>query len=87
MERIFEAETESPNKEKIKEIVVDLAKHEQISETNVYNWFQNRRARYKRKHQSSVNVESEVEAEVDSDDKKIDEFCASQLAFDGMLSN
>uniref|UniRef100_A0A3Q7YDW2 WUSCHEL-related homeobox 8-like n=1 Tax=Cicer arietinum TaxID=3827 RepID=A0A3Q7YDW2_CICAR len=86
LERIFEAGTGTPSKEKIKEITADLSKHGQISETNVYNWFQNRRSRSKRKQQSaapsSVNAESEVENEVDSNDKKIilDEFVAPQPA-------
>lgn len=75
LERIFEAGTGTPSKEKIKEITADLSQHGQISETNVYNWFQNRRARSKRKQQSvsqpsGANAESEVETEVDSKDKK-----------------
>ncbi|XP_004492094.1 WUSCHEL-related homeobox 13-like isoform X2 [Cicer arietinum] len=86
LERIFEAGTGTPSKEKIKEITADLSKHGQISETNVYNWFQNRRARSKRKQQnaapSSVNAESEVENEVDSNNNKIilDEFVVPQPA-------
>lgn len=70
LERIFEAETGTPSKEKIKEITADLTKHGQISETSVYNWFQNRRARSKGKQQNNVNDEPEVETEVDSNDKK-----------------
>ncbi|OMO84725.1 hypothetical protein CCACVL1_10687 [Corchorus capsularis] len=38
-----------PSKQKIKEITSELSQHGQISETNIYNWFQNRRARSKRK--------------------------------------
>ncbi|XP_061351881.1 WUSCHEL-related homeobox 13-like [Gastrolobium bilobum] len=37
------------NKEKIKEITTELSQHGQISESNIYNWFQNKRARLKRK--------------------------------------
>ncbi|KAK7340863.1 hypothetical protein VNO77_21579 [Canavalia gladiata] len=73
LERIFDQGTGTPSKEKIKEITSELSQHGQISETNVYNWFQNRRARSKRKQQNvapSVNTESEVETEVDSKDKK-----------------
>lgn len=81
LEQIFEAGTGTPSKEKIKEITAELTQHGPITETNVYNWFQNRRARSKRKQQGAapssvtVNTESEVETEVDSKDKnKPDQF-------------
>jgi hypothetical protein len=81
LERIFEAETGTPSKEKIKEITADLTKHGPISETSVYNWFQNRRARSKGKQQNNVNDEPGVETEVDSNDKKTEpEIVASQSA-------
>ncbi|KAJ8764179.1 hypothetical protein K2173_005104 [Erythroxylum novogranatense] len=72
LERIFEQGTGTPTKQKIKEITSDLGQHGQISQTNVYNWFQNRRARSKRKQLvvSSNNAESEVETEVDSLNEK-----------------
>ncbi|XVF18150.1 hypothetical protein REPUB_Repub10bG0187400 [Reevesia pubescens] len=73
LERIFDQGTGTPSKQKIKEITSELSQHGQISETNVYNWFQNRRARSKRKQQvggSSNNAESEVETEVDSPNEK-----------------
>ncbi|KAL3527303.1 hypothetical protein ACH5RR_011959 [Cinchona calisaya] len=72
LERIFDQGNGAPSKQKIKEITGELSQHGQISETNVYNWFQNRRARSKRKQAaSSNNVESEVETEVESpNDKK-----------------
>ncbi|KAL3525172.1 hypothetical protein ACH5RR_013544 [Cinchona calisaya] len=73
LERIFDQGNGAPSKQKIKEITSELSQHGQISETNVYNWFQNRRARSKRKQQAATsnNVESEVETEVESpNDKK-----------------
>ncbi|KAK8512640.1 hypothetical protein V6N13_082825 [Hibiscus sabdariffa] len=63
LENIYEQGTGTPSKQKIKEIASELAQHGLISETNVYNWFQNRRARSKRKSQpSSVSVNGEAEA-------------------------
>ncbi|KAJ7953228.1 WUSCHEL-related homeobox like [Quillaja saponaria] len=73
LERHFDKGTGTPNKQRIKEITAELTQHGQISETNVYNWFQNRRARSKRKQQNVApnNAESEVETEVESPkDKK-----------------
>ncbi|XP_052189732.1 WUSCHEL-related homeobox 8 [Diospyros lotus] len=72
LERIFDQGNGTPSKQKIKEITSELSQHGQISETNVYNWFQNRRARSKRKQQvaPSNNAESEVETEVESPNEK-----------------
>ncbi|KAG8489251.1 hypothetical protein CXB51_017274 [Gossypium anomalum] len=72
LERIFDQGTGTPSKQKIKEITSELSQHGQISETNVYNWFQNRRARSKRKQlgSSSNNAESELETEVESPNEK-----------------
>ncbi|KAJ3691354.1 hypothetical protein LUZ61_020518 [Rhynchospora tenuis] len=70
LERIFDQGNGTPSKQKIKEITVELSQHGQISETNVYNWFQNRRARSKRKQVATLlpnnNAESEVDADEDS---------------------
>ncbi|GMN28687.1 hypothetical protein TIFTF001_002140 [Ficus carica] len=83
LESMFEQGNGTPTKQKIKDITSELSQHGQISETNVYNWFQNRRARSKRKQQNAApnNAESEVETEVESPkDKKTnpEEFLSQQ---------
>lgn len=72
LERTFDEGTGSISKMKIQEITTELLQHGQVSETNVYNWFQNRRARSKRKKQAAPtnNAESEVETEVESPNEK-----------------
>ncbi|KAF5186627.1 Wuschel-related homeobox [Thalictrum thalictroides] len=73
LEHIFEQGTGTPSKQKIKDITNELTQHGPISETNVYNWFQNRRARSKRKQHGPAtnNGESEVETEVESPKEKM----------------
>ncbi|XVE94398.1 hypothetical protein REPUB_Repub02eG0005300 [Reevesia pubescens] len=65
LESIYDQGNGTPSKQKIKEITAELTQHGQISETNVYNWFQNRRARSKRKLQvsGSINAVPEADAE------------------------
>ncbi|KAH9533659.1 hypothetical protein CY35_18G063500 [Sphagnum magellanicum] len=72
LERLFDQGTGTPNKQRIKEIVAELSQHGQIAETNVYNWFQNRKARAKRKQQlvSLKDGESEVDTDVESPKEK-----------------
>ncbi|GMJ07861.1 WUSCHEL related homeobox 13 [Hibiscus trionum] len=72
LDQIFDQGTGSPSKQKIKDITLELSQHGQISEMNVYNWFQNRRARSKRKQlgSSSNNAETEQETEVESPNEK-----------------
>ena len=62
LEKLFQQGNGTPSKQRIKEISVELSQYGQISETNVYNWFQNRKARAKRKQQHKEG-ESEVEPE------------------------
>ena len=73
LERIFDQGNGTPSKQKIKDIATELTQHGQISETNVYNWFQNRRARSKRKQTVSLpnNGDSEAEAEIESPKEKM----------------
>ncbi|KAJ4866912.1 WUSCHEL-related homeobox 13 [Raphanus sativus] len=74
LERIFDQGTGTPSKQKIKDITEELSQHGQISEQNVYNWFQNRRARSKRKQHgggvgssSNNNINNNGESEVETD--------------------
>ncbi|KAK4762756.1 hypothetical protein SAY86_008524 [Trapa natans] len=93
LERIFNQGNGTPSKQKIKDIASELSQHGQISESNVYNWFQNRRARSKRKLQNatSSNAESEVETEVESrspkDEKENQENIHSQQIESPMMTN
>ncbi|XVF63517.1 hypothetical protein PTKIN_Ptkin09bG0092900 [Pterospermum kingtungense] len=64
LETIYNQGSGTPSKQKIKEITAELAQHGQISETNVYNWFQNRRARSKRKQLASGSTNEVSEADI-----------------------
>ncbi|KAK4430368.1 WUSCHEL-related homeobox 8 [Sesamum alatum] len=72
LERIFNQGTHSVGRPKVHEITAELLQHGQITETNVYNWFQNRRARSKKKQQAAPanNGESETEMEAESAHEK-----------------
>ncbi|XVF35818.1 hypothetical protein REPUB_Repub19eG0003500 [Reevesia pubescens] len=67
LESIYDQGHGTPSKRKIKDLTAELAQHGQISETNVYNWFQNRRARSKRKIQASGSINAEPEADADAE--------------------
>ncbi|XVF52150.1 hypothetical protein PTKIN_Ptkin04bG0241600 [Pterospermum kingtungense] len=62
-----------PTKQKIKELAAELAQHGPISETNVYNWFQNRRARSKRKQQQHASGSTNEVSEPDAKDLATEE--------------
>ncbi|KAL9269588.1 WUSCHEL-related homeobox 8-like protein [Drosera capensis] len=66
LECIFEQGTGTPSKQKIKELAAELSQHGQISEANVHNWLQNRRARSKRKQQNDAHTNAEQEVETDA---------------------
>nr|PNR48191.1 hypothetical protein PHYPA_012666 [Physcomitrium patens] len=70
LEKLFEQGSGTPNKVRIKEITAELSQHGAISETNVYNWFQNRKARAKRKQQLVTPKDGESEADSDGESPK-----------------
>ncbi|KAJ0251075.1 WUSCHEL-related homeobox 13 [Hirschfeldia incana] len=76
LERLFDQGIGTPSKQKVKDITDELSQHGQIAEHNVYNWFQNRRARSKRKQHGGIgssnnnNGEGEVETETDTVNEK-----------------
>ena len=49
MEQFLLLGTGNPSRHKIKDMVATLCQFGPITETNVYNWFQNKKARKKRK--------------------------------------
>ncbi|MCO5563997.1 hypothetical protein L7F22_017652 [Adiantum nelumboides] len=86
LEKLFQQGNGAPSKQRIKEISMELSQYGQISETNVYNWFQNRRARTKRKQQGGSNTgELEFDTDVDSQEEK--KVCTDRdLSNDGTTS-
>jgi hypothetical protein len=70
LERLFDQGNGTPHKTRLKEITAELSQHGQIAETNVYNWFQNRKARAKRKQQMVPTKDGESEVDTDNDSPK-----------------
>lgn len=55
LQGIFDKRRGIPNRKEIKEIASQLSQHGPISEANVSNWFQNRRARMRRSHADKLH--------------------------------
>nr|ALK82458.1 wuschel-like homeobox 13C [Selaginella kraussiana] len=68
LERLFKQGTGTPNKQRIKEIATDLVQYGEISEANVYNWFQNRKAKEKKlmSQSGSAHLRHDGEAEIEA---------------------
>ncbi|KAL1219739.1 WUSCHEL-related homeobox 14 [Cardamine amara subsp. amara] len=63
LENIYKEGSGTPNPRRIREITTELSEHGQISEKNVYNWFQNRRARSKRKQPQTTTTKMAGQAD------------------------
>ncbi|GKU98172.1 hypothetical protein SLEP1_g11206 [Rubroshorea leprosula] len=70
LETIYEQGQGTPSKHTIKEITAQLIQFGQVTESNVYNWFQNRRARSKKK-QFALAAKSEGDTGVLSTKEKM----------------
>ena len=55
LEVLFATGQGTPNKLRIKEIAEQLLEFGPITETNVYNWFQNRKVRTAQQHSAYYN--------------------------------
>ena len=56
LESIYEEGSGTPKPQRIDEITLELSQHGQVMAKNVYNWFQNRRARSKRKQPQAMTT-------------------------------
>ncbi|KAL0760372.1 hypothetical protein Bca101_076522 [Brassica carinata] len=56
LESIYEEGSGTPKPQRIEEITLELSQHGQVMDKNVYNWFQNRRARSKRKQPQAMTT-------------------------------
>ncbi|CAM6011348.1 unnamed protein product [Sphagnum balticum] len=51
LKNLYEQGNGTPNKQRLREITTELIQHGHVQETNVYNWFRNRKAYIKRRQQ------------------------------------
>eukprot|EP00252_Welwitschia_mirabilis_P017818 TRINITY_DN3963_c0_g1_i2.p1 TRINITY_DN3963_c0_g1~~TRINITY_DN3963_c0_g1_i2.p1 ORF type:complete len:293 (-),score=45.29 TRINITY_DN3963_c0_g1_i2:629-1507(-) len=93
LERVYELSNGTPSKQKIKDITTELSQHGPVSETNVYNWFQNRKARAKRKQSLLNQKEGDSEADTDCESSKekrlrnVSEFKKEEIEYGEKNSN
>ena len=67
LEQLFANDTTTPGGEKLKQVTEELSALGPIQECNVYNWFQNKKARLKKREQDAARerMEEEMKAKAD----------------------
>ena len=67
LEQLFAIDTTTPRGEKLKQVTEELSALGPIQECNVYNWFQNKKARLKKREQDAARerMEEEMKAKAD----------------------
>ena len=67
LEQLFANDTTTPRGEKLKQVTEELSALGPIQECNVYNWFQNKKARLKKREQDAARerMEEEMKAKAD----------------------
>ena len=67
LEQLFANDTTTPRGEKLKQVTEELSALGPIQECNVYNWFQNKKARLKKREQDAARerMEEEMRAKAD----------------------
>ena len=67
LEQLFAIDTTTPQGENLKQVTEELSALGPIQECNVYNWFQNKKARLKKREQDAARerMEEEMKAKAD----------------------
>jgi hypothetical protein len=67
LEQLFAIDTTTPARENLKQVTEELSALGPIQECNVYNWFQNKKARLKKREQDAARerMEEEMKAKAD----------------------
>jgi len=61
LEQMFAIDTTTPQREHLKQVTEELSMLGPIAECNVYNWFQNKKARLKKREQDAAKERMEAE--------------------------